>query len=155
MGIGLHSFPGIDFLYLFFPQESWQFCIVTVLFPHLTIVFLPDKGVGGSTGFPGNYYDSATDLLWLCNWFLFKEAEAVKHFYMESWCQSFYLKPQWAETYLLQPLHLIGAFLVAQLVKRPPAMWETWVRSLSEEDLLEKGKATHFSILAWRIPWTV
>lgn len=46
MGIDLHSFPGIDFLYLFFPQESWQFCIVTVLFPHLTIVFLPDKGVG-------------------------------------------------------------------------------------------------------------
>ena len=59
----LHSFPGIDFLYLFFPQESWQFCILTVLFRHLTTVFLSDKGVGGSTGFPGNYYDSATDLL--------------------------------------------------------------------------------------------
>jgi len=35
------------------------------------------------------------------------------------------------------------------------AMWETWVQSLGCEDLLEKGKATHFSILAWRIPWTV
>ena len=43
---------------------------------------------------------------------------------------------------------------VAQLVKNPPAMWETWVRSLGWEDPLEKGKATHSSILAWRIPWT-
>ena len=48
-----------------------------------------------------------------------------------------------------------GASLVAQLVKNPPAMWETWVRSLGWEDPLEKGKATHSSILAWRIPWTV
>ena len=45
--------------------------------------------------------------------------------------------------------------LVAQLVKNPPAMWETWVRSLGWEDSLEKGKVTHSSILAWRIPWTV
>ena len=45
--------------------------------------------------------------------------------------------------------------LVAQLVKNPPAMWETWVLSLGWEDPLEKGKATHSSILAWRIPWTV
>ena len=43
---------------------------------------------------------------------------------------------------------------VAQLVKNQPAMWETWVRSLGWEDPLEKGKATHSSILAWRIPWT-
>ena len=43
----------------------------------------------------------------------------------------------------------------AQLVKNPPAMWEIWVRSLGWENLLEKGKATHFSILAWRILWTV
>ena len=41
---------------------------------------------------------------------------------------------------------------MAQLVKNPPAMWETWVQSLDWEDPLEKGKATHFSILAWRIP---
>ena len=44
------------------------------------------------------------------------------------------------------------ASLVAQMVKNPPAMRETWVRSLGQEDLLEKGMATHFSILAWRIP---
>ena len=41
------------------------------------------------------------------------------------------------------------SLLVAQLVKNPPATWETWVRSLGWEDPLEKGKATHSSILAW------
>ena len=46
------------------------------------------------------------------------------------------------------------AFLVAQLVKNPPAVLETWVQSLGWEDALEKGMATHSSILAWRIPWT-
>ena len=43
---------------------------------------------------------------------------------------------------------------MAQIVKNPPAMWETWVRSLAWEEPLEKGRATHSSILAWRIPWT-
>ena len=43
---------------------------------------------------------------------------------------------------------------MAQRVKRPPAVWETWVRSLGREDPLEKEMATHSSILAWRIPWT-
>jgi len=43
---------------------------------------------------------------------------------------------------------------VAQMVKNLPAKQETWVRSLGREDLLEKGMATHSSILAWRIPWT-
>ena len=47
------------------------------------------------------------------------------------------------------------ASLVAQLVKNPPAMRETWVQPLGWEDPLEKGMATHSSILAWRIPWTV
>ena len=48
----------------------------------------------------------------------------------------------------------IWASLVAQLVKNPPAIRETWVQSLGWEDLLEKGAATHSTILAWRIPWT-
>ena len=48
------------------------------------------------------------------------------------------------------PLQYSWASLVAQLLKNPPAMQETWVPGL-----LEKGKATHSSILAWRIPWTV
>ena len=43
---------------------------------------------------------------------------------------------------------------MAQLVKNPPAMQETWVRFLGWEDSLEKRAATHSSILAWRIPWT-
>ena len=47
-----------------------------------------------------------------------------------------------------------GASLVAQRLKCLPAMQETWVRSLGQEDPLEKEMATHFSILAWRIPWT-
>ena len=46
------------------------------------------------------------------------------------------------------------AFLVAQIIKLLPAMQETRVRSLGQEDLLEKEMATHSSILAWRIPWT-
>ena len=45
--------------------------------------------------------------------------------------------------------------LVVQLVKNTPAMRETWIPSLGWEDSLEKGKATHASILAWRIPWAV
>ena len=53
------------------------------------------------------------------------------------------------------PLQCSWASLVAQLVKNLPAMWETWVRSLGWEDPLEKKKATHSSILAWRIPWTI
>ena len=53
------------------------------------------------------------------------------------------------------PLQYSWASLVAQLLKNPPAMRETWVQSLGWEDPLEKGKATHSSILAWRIPWTV
>ena len=48
-------------------------------------------------------------------------------------------------------LHFTWASLVAQNIKIQPAMWETWVRSLSWEDPLEEGMATHSSILAWRI----
>ena len=44
---------------------------------------------------------------------------------------------------------------VAQMVKNLTSMWEAWVQSLGGEDSLEKGKATHSSILTWRIPWTV
>ena len=52
------------------------------------------------------------------------------------------------------PINL-GASLVAQMVKNLPAMQETQVQSLGWEDPPEKGKATHSSILTWRIPWTV
>ena len=53
------------------------------------------------------------------------------------------------------PLQYFQASLVAQLVKNPPTMQETSVQSLGWEDPLEKGKATHSSILPWRILWTV
>ena len=49
----------------------------------------------------------------------------------------------------------VRASLVAQMVKNPPAMQETWVQSMGWTDLLEKGTATHSSILAWSIPWAV
>ena len=55
--------------------------------------------------------------------------------------------PQLAKAYDVFP-HSFRASLVAQLVKNLPAMWETWDRSLGWEDCLEKGKATHSSILA-------
>ena len=66
------------------------------------------------------------------------------------------------EAWQLQPLvtprkrlSMHATSLVAQLVKNPPTMRATWVRSLGWEYPLEKGTATHSSILAWRILWTV
>ena len=53
------------------------------------------------------------------------------------------------------PLLYSWAFLMVQLVKNLPAMWETWVQSLGWEDPVEKGKATHSNIVTWRIPWTM
>ena len=49
--------------------------------------------------------------------------------------------------------NILGASLVAQMVKNLPAMQEAWFPSPGQEDLLGKGMATHSSILAWRIPW--
>ena len=54
----------------------------------------------------------------------------------------------------MQSTQYLG-FPYGSVVKNLPAMQETWVQSLGWEDPLEKGKATHSSILAWRIPWTV
>ena len=55
---------------------------------------------------------------------------------------------------ILFVLFFIWFSLVAQMVKNLPAMRETWVQSLGQGDPLEKGMATHSSILAWRVPWT-
>ena len=57
-------------------------------------------------------------------------------------------EPGWSPGHFLR----IGASLVTQAVKNLPAVQETWVRSLGQEDPLEKGMATHSSILAWKIP---
>ena len=53
------------------------------------------------------------------------------------------------------PLQYSWASLVAQLVKNPPTIQETWIQPLGWEDPMQKGKAIHSSILAWRIPWAV
>ena len=66
------------------------------------------------------------------------------------------LIPGWgrsAEERISYPLQCFWASLVTQLVKNLPAMWKTWVQSLGWGNPLEKGKATHSSTLAWRIPW--
>ena len=55
----------------------------------------------------------------------------------------------------ISALVYLWASLVAQLRKNQPAMQETWVQSLGWEDPQEKRMVTHFSFLAWRIPWTV
>ena len=60
----------------------------------------------------------------------------------------------WTKTLYRRGYTNSKASLVAQLVKNLPAMQKTWVRSLGQEDPLEKEVATHSSILAWRIPWT-
>ena len=57
-------------------------------------------------------------------------------------------------SFMYIPRSGIAGFLVAQMVKCLPAMRETWVRSLGQEDPLEKEMATHSSTLAWKIPWT-
>ena len=65
------------------------------------------------------------------------------------------LESSWGGVGLSPQAHFPVASLVAQLVKNPPAMRETWIRSLGFEDPLEEEMATQSRILAWRIPWTV
>ena len=80
---------------------------------------------------------------------LLKNPPAMQETPVNSWVR----KICWRRDRL--PLQYSWASLVAQLVKNLPAMQETWVQSLGWEDPLEKGKATHSGILAWRISWTV
>ena len=54
----------------------------------------------------------------------------------------------------MQYKQVAKGFPMAQMVQNPPATQKTWVQSLGQEDPLEKGMASHSSILAWRIPWT-
>ena len=67
--------------------------------------------------------------------------------------QEFSLAPQFKSINSLVLTFLYDS-LVAQRVKRLPVMQETWIRSLGQKDPLEKEMATHFSALAWKIPWT-
>ena len=87
----------------------------------------------------------------LCAWV------ADRHLLNVFWCiLCLKVKQQWQQTphkWWKSDKGKCWDSLVAQKVKNPPAMQETWVRSLGQEDLLEKRMATHFSILAWRIPF--
>ena len=76
---------------------------------------------------------------------------------LPSWSlfKSFYFLHFCSLILFMKIINGVWASLVAQLIKNQPTMWETWVRSLGWEDPLEKGRVTHSSILAWRIPWTV
>ena len=65
------------------------------------------------------------------------------------WCHPCKMHHFW---WAICPYQGLNASLIVQLVKNPPEMWETWVRSLGWKDTLEKEKATHSSILAWRFP---
>ena len=67
----------------------------------------------------------------------------------------FFLKNDFVNGFFGGSICILRAFLVVQMVKNLPAMQETWVQSLGQEYSLEKGIATHSSILAWEIPWTV
>ena len=55
--------------------------------------------------------------------------------------------------YFADPEARLKKVNLSQMVRNPPAMWDTWVQSLGWEDPLRKGKAIHYSILAWRMPW--
>ena len=79
---------------------------------------------------------------------LVKNPPAMQETQFDSWVE----KTCWRRDRLPTPVFL--GFPCGSAVKNPPAMWETWVRSLGWEDPLAKGKATHSSILAWRIPRT-
>ena len=68
---------------------------------------------------------------------------------------SIYVSCYFYNYYYKLPTPVLLGFPVAQLLKNPPTMQETWVQSLHWEDPLEEGKGTHSSILAWRIPWSV
>ena len=69
-------------------------------------------------------------------------------------CIYSYLKIQFNVKIYIESYEVDWATLGAQMVKNPPAMQETWVRSLGQEDPLKREMTTHSSILAWEIPWT-
>ena len=88
----------------------------------------------------------------------------AKRLYINPYLQQFDVSRESCEEFQKESKYLFSEhfnhcfnerILVTQVVKNPPAMRETWVRSLGWEDPLENGKATHSSILTWRIPWTV
>ena len=102
---------------------------------------------------PSNHFVLCHPLLLLPSIFpsirVFSNESALCISWPKYWGFSFSISPSSEYSGLIS----FRASLAAQLVRNPPAMWEIWFRSLGWEDPLEKGKATHSSILAWRIPW--
>ena len=78
----------------------------------------------------------------------------LNSFSIANWTPSNLQDSSFGIIFFFMSFYTVQASLMAQLVKNPPAMWEIWVWSLGWEDPLEKGMATHSSILSWRIPWT-
>ena len=126
--------PGLNMVMQRRAQPDWQWLFLKDPIP----LFAPSSGVGSSVGYEQ-----------LKQAGLLKALLCLSHtlFYYNIILQS---PPKGKK----ESFPFEGASLVAQRLKRLPAMWETWVRSLGQEDPLEKEKATHSSILAWRIPWT-
>ena len=95
--------------------------------------------------------------MYICIFFFFAMGHMGSYFSNQVWNPG---PLQWNHVglnlWIARQVLLIGGFfyLVPQMVKNLPAMKETWVQFLGWEDPLEKGMATHSSILAWRIPWT-
>ena len=106
-------------------------------------------GLGRS---PGEGHDNPVQYFCLKNPMDRGAWRVVVHRVTKSWTQLKWLSmhAHWVST----RYQLERASLMAQMVKNPPAVQETWVRSLGQEDPLEKDVAPHSSILAWRIPWT-
>ena len=100
-------------------------------------------------------------VMYRCENWTIKEAKHQRIDTFESWCWRRLLRipratRRWNQSILkkINPEYSLEGLMVAQLVKNLPVVQETWVRSPGQEDPLEKEMATHFSILAWRIPWT-
>ena len=149
------AFFGIAFLWDW--NESWPFPVLwpLVSFPHFlaywmqhfhSIIFQDLKQLNGN---------SITSTSFVCS-------DAFKgplDFTFQMSGSRWVLTPSWLSgswrTFFYSSTVYRRTSLVVQLVKNPSAMKETWVQSLGWEDPLEKGKTTHSSILAWRIPWNL
>ena len=140
------AFFGIAFLWDW--NENWPFPVNGLILPSKSNTGCGSKYLHGSMVFLCWMHRFITTpwLLWASQ---VKNPPAIQKTSVPSWVQ----KIPWRRDRLPIPVFL--GFLVAQLVKNPPAMWETQVWFLSWEDPLEKETATHSSILAWRIPWTI
>ena len=106
--------------------------------------------VSGNTKWDSHLEEDLANLtIWFCNC-------APKHLssWAENLCPCYELHRDVYSSFIHNHLNWKQLTLVAQRLKHRPAMQETWVLSLGQEDPLEKEMATHSSILAWRIPWT-